>query len=494
VVTAPEGGEQQRAEPDDGDHGDEGEPAPPDVLAMTPRAGRPPRGRTGRHRRDRTGTPVSHQPIAVRRANAGAVAVGAPVDGSAVRGLAQPAGCTIEPVTAQAGPPRIQIPRWVQLVGLPLLVFFAWVIAQAAGHTIFLFLVATLIALLLDPIVLTLEAVRVRRGFAVALVYITFAAILIAILIALGTVVVTQTKTAAGRVNNYFTATNGQTNLTPADHDVNRLQQWLDHHHLASIRIEKSGHSLVQRIRKRDVGRYTHRIVNFVEGAAVSIGRAVFDCVLILVVSIYMLLDMKRLARGVDRRFPPNNGRPLISRMEHALVSYVRGQITLSLIIGATAGLGLWILGVTGLLPGADTYALLFGAWVGITEVLPYLGPWLGAIPPVIYALVVHPFSVLWVVLLFLGIHQIEGHVVVPKVMGSALRLHPLLVIFGLLAGANVDGLIGALIALPILAVGKAAWEFFAERITFESWSPGSAVPVEVEPVEPPRAERIARR
>ena len=77
-------------------------------------------------------------------------------------------------------------------------------------------------------------------------------------------------------------------------------------------------------------------------------------------------------------------------------------------------------------------YALLFGGWVAITELIPYLGPWLGAIPPFLYALVVHPLSALWVALLFLGIHQVEGHVVVPNVMGSALRLHPLLVIFGL--------------------------------------------------------------
>ncbi len=146
-------------------------------------------------------------------------------------------------------------------------------------------------------------------------------------------------------------------------------------------------------------------------------------------------------------------------------------------------------------MPGADAYALLFGGWVALAEVLPYLGPWIGAIPPAIYALVVHPFSVVWVVLLFLAIHQIEGHIVVPKVMGSVLRLHPLLVIFGLLAGANVDGLIGALIALPLLAVGRATWEFFAERITFARWPDGDTVPVEVESLpEPPRAERVARR
>jgi predicted PurR-regulated permease PerM len=344
-----------------------------------------------------------------------------------------------------------------------------------------------------DPIVLTLGAFKVRRGFSVAIVYLTFAAAIILLLVAVGTIVVSQTKTAANRFNDYFTVKNGQ---TAADRDVDRLQLWLDTHHLQSIKVQQNGHKIVKRIRQRDVGKYTHRIVNFVEGAAISIGRAVFDFVLIVVVSIYMLLDMQRLSRGVDRRFPPHGGRPLISRMEHALVSYLRGQIALSLIIGTSAGLGMWILGVTGLVPGADTYALLFGGWVAFTEVLPYLGPWLGAIPPAIYALVVHPFSVIWVLLLFLGIHQVEGHIVVPKVMGSVLRLHPLLVIFGLLAGANIDGLIGALMALPLLAVGRATWEFFAERITFESWKGGGPIPVEIEPaaLEPEASETVAGR
>jgi len=248
--------------------------------------------------------------------------------------------------------------------------------------------------------------------------------------------------------------------------------------------VEKSGHRIVKRIRQRDVGRYTHRIVDFVEGAAISIGRGLFDAVIILVMSIYMLLDMQRLARRIDRRFSPHGGRPLLSRIEHALMSYVRGQVLLSLIIGSSAGLGLWIFGATGLVPHADSYALLFGGWVALTEVLPYLGPWLGAIPPAIYAAVVHPFSVVYVVILFLVIHQLEGHVVVPKVMGSVLRLHPLLVIFGLLAGSDIDGLPGALIALPLLAVARAIWEFFSERVVLEPWTGGGVVPVEIE-IEP---------
>lgn len=384
------------------------------------------------------------------------------------------------------GSPRVLIPRWVQLVGLPLLLVLVWIVATAAGHTVFLFMIAALIALLLDPLVLALGALHIRRSLSVALVYLTFAAALVVALVALTTVVVSQTKTAASRFNEYFTVAHGPSHLTSADRDVNRLQHWLDTHHLSAIKVENEGHRIVERIRKRDIGRYTNRIVSFVEGAAISIGRALFDAVLIVVISIYMLLDMQRLARRVDRRFPPGRGRPLIARIEHALVSYVRGQIALSLIVGTSAGFGLWVFGVTGLLPHAETYALLFGAWVALTEVLPYLGPWLGAIPPVIYALVVHPFSAVWVIVLFLVIQEIEGHFIVPKVMGSALRLHPLLVIFGLLAGSNIDGLPGALVALPLLAVGRATWEFFAERVVFDSWAGGGTVPVEVEPVPPP--------
>jgi predicted PurR-regulated permease PerM len=111
---------------------------------------------------------------------------------------------------------------------------------------------------------------------------------------------------------------------------------------------------------------------------------------------------------------------------------------------------------------------------------------------------VVHPISGLWVFLLFLGIHQIEGHVVVPKVMGSALRLHPLLVIFGLLAGGELYGLPGVFVALPLLAVMRAIYEFFSERVELEDWKAGVPVEVDVEetrpikpvpPEEPPEAK-----
>jgi predicted PurR-regulated permease PerM len=384
---------------------------------------------------------------------------------------------------------KMLIPRWIQLVGLPLVLVGLWVVAGAVRHVVFLFLVAGLIALLLNPLVRALGRIWIPRGFAVAIVYLAFAAAVAFIGIALATVVVNQTRSASNRVDAYFTNEHGQPPRTHAERDVDRLQVWLDTHGLKSVKIRRQGHDFLDNIGSKDVQRYTTKAINWAEGAGLAVVELLFSTVLIVVISVYMLLDMQKLSRVVDRRFPPRPGSDsLVPRMEHALASYVKGQALLSAIIGTSAGVGLWLLGLLGWVPNADKYALLFGLWVAFTELIPYLGPWLGAVPPVVFALAVHPIAALWVALLFLFIHQVEGHVVVPNVMGSALRLHPLLVIFGLLAGGEIYGLPGIFVALPLLAACRAAWEFFGERIELEPWQEAE-IPVEVD-IEPPSRPR----
>jgi predicted PurR-regulated permease PerM len=378
------------------------------------------------------------------------------------------------------GVTKTQVPRWIQLVGLPVLALLAWAVAGAVRHVVFIFLVAVLVALLLNPLVRAVSRLWIPRGFAVAFVYLAFASAAIVLAVAVAVAVVDRTRSASNRIDTYFTVDHGRPPRTAAERDIDRLQLWLNHHRLSRVKIRKQGQDFVDNIKAKDVEKYSSKVIDFLQGAAVGTIKLLFSVILVIVISVYMLLDMPRLAARIDRRFPPHAGsQPLLSRMEHALASYVKGQLLLSLIMGTSAGLGMWVLGTVGLVPGADQYAVLFGSWVAVTELIPYLGPWLGAIPPLLYALVVHPVSALWVVLLFLGIHQVEGHVVVPNVMGSALRLHPLLVIFGLLAGGEIYGLPGVLVALPLLAVGRATWEFFSERIALEPWGASGAVPVE---------------
>jgi predicted PurR-regulated permease PerM len=315
----------------------------------------------------------------------------------------------------------------------------------------------------------------------VAVVFLLFASGVAFVALALGSVVVDQTRSAADRVDAYVTVEDAQ-GQTGAEQDIDRFQAWLDGHGLERIQIEQQATDWVDNLGAGEISKYTQDAISFAQGAAFSIVFTLFSLILIVVIAIYMLLDMPRLEASIDRRFPPHGGPPLTLRIERALAGYVRGQLILSTVIGTSAGVGIWVLGETGLVPGAERYALLFGVWTGVIEVIPYIGPWLSAVPPAIYALVVDPISFLWVAALFVFIYQIEGHVVVPNVMASALRLHPLLVIFGLLAGGELYGIAGVLLALPTMAAIRAIWEFFGERVQLESWDDAAETPFGAEP------------
>ena len=192
----------------------------------------------------------------------------------------------------------------------------------------------------------------------------------------------------------------------------------------------------------------------------------------------------------------------LLTRIERALASYVRGQVLLSLIIGDERGPRHVAARHARLGARAPTRTpLLFGAWVAITELIPYLGPWLGAIPPVIYALVVaSDLGDLGRDCSSSGIHQIEGHVVVPERDGQRAPAAPAARHLRPARGrGDLRARPAILVALPLLAAGRAIWEFFAERVSLEPWEEGGTVPVEVEiedtrpvspvpPADPPAA------
>jgi len=384
--------------------------------------------------------------------------------------------------------PTIKVPRWIQLVGLPVLLVLAFLFAQTLGHVLFLFLTASVIAFTLNPLVRDLTRLRLPRGLSVFVVYSLFVALVVAVLVAIGIVAFDQAQEAGERIDAYVTEerSSGQ---TAAEVDIDRLQAWLDDHGLEDLQIREQTSEWLESLSAGEISGYAQDVLEFARGAAFSVVLLLFSLILIVVISIYMLLDMNRLEQSIDARFPPHGGPPLTHQIESALWGYVKGQAILSTVIGTSAGVGMWILGKTGLVEGADEYALLFGLWTAFIEVIPYIGPWLSAVPPAIYALVVDPIGFVWVALLFLFIYQVGGHVVVPNVMASALRLHPLLVIFGLLAGGELYGIAGVLVALPTMAGLRAIWEFFRQRVELERWDEGSVeVPVDVE-LQPPEAQ-----
>ncbi|MDX6538823.1 MAG: hypothetical protein QOI71_433 [Gaiellales bacterium] len=400
-----------------------------------------------------------------------------------------------EPVPPLIETPVLLVPRWIQLIVLPIVLLFGWVFAGAVRHALFVFVISGIIAMLLNPLVSTLTSLRLPRGLAVLVVYLSLATVIVGAIGLAGVAAVDQVTSATNTVSQEFDKQPGQKESS-AERRVDRFQTWLDQRGLSRVHVKDIGNRLVQNIQKKGLGDYAKRAVDIGQRIASQVVQGLIELLLVLVISIYLLLDAPRIARGIDRVFPPGaDGIRLGPQVQRGLIRYVRGQATVSLLIGASSGVGVEILSLTGVWPEGSRYALILALWAMATEVIPYVGPILGALPALVLAAIHSPYTALWVGLFYLAVHQLEGHVIVPRVMGQALGAHPLLVIFALIAGAELYGIVGALLALPMLAMGREIAIFLHRRIRLEPWpSSGFAgagmdvtVPVRIEP-EPPTA------
>ena len=365
--------------------------------------------------------------------------------------------------TASVEPPRTLVPRWVQLVALPLVVVGLWAVAKAAGKVLVIFIVAALIALILNPLVALLQRrVRLPRGLAVLAVYVAFFLMLTGIGLLLANPISNQLSSFSRSVPHL---------IQQANTSLAELQSWLNRHGV-HVEIIKQGHTALETLGEKVV-KGSSSVVSFGGGVLSEGVGAGFDLVLIFVLSVYMLLYGQQIGSLIRKLMPSGDGTPADdypTLVQHAVARYVGGQLLFSFVMGLTAGLSLYLFGVIGIFPDGRKYAVVFGIFYGLMELVPYIGPIIGAIPAVLVALFNEPISALWVALLFVGLQQLEGHIVAPQIFGHTLRINPLLVIFALLLGLQVHGIIGALIALPILAVLRETVVYLSRHLELESW------------------------
>ena len=375
-------------------------------------------------------------------------------------GASQPAPPSAE--TEHDEPPRVTVPRWVQLVLLPIALLALYALARAAGKVLVIFIVAALIALILNPLVALVQRGRLPRGLAVLAVYLAFFLTLAGIGFLLANPIAHQVETFSQNL---------PTLVNEANESLASLQRWLNHHGM-HVKFIKQGKTALQTIQEK-IAKSAGSIASFGGGLLSEVASAIFDLILIFVLSVYMLLYGQHIGRLVRRAMPDGDGTPADdypTLVQHAVSRYVGGQLLFSFVMGTSAGLALYLFGVLGIFPDGSKYAVAFAMFYGVMELIPYIGPILGAAPAVVVALLTNPLSAVWVVLLFIGLQQLEGHIVAPQIFGHTLRINPLLVIFALLLGLQLHGVVGALIALPILAILRETSVYLSRHLRLESW------------------------
>ena len=373
------------------------------------------------------------------------------------------------PAATQMPPAEpVVVPRWIQAVVLPLAIVGAFLLIKAAGPVALIFIVAALVALLLNPFVVMLQRARIPRGIAVLCVF-------LGLIVCVAGIVAVLADPIGDQVSRFSDSVPGI--VDDANAELFDLQDWLDDNGI-DVEVADQGKTALETLGAR-VTEGSGELVSFTREAVTTLIEGSIALILIIVLSVYMLLYGERIGTAVRSVVPRGNGTPeddYPTRVQRAVFGYVRGQLLFSVIMGTSAGVMLWIAGSLGVFPDGRNYALVFGAFFGFAELIPYVGPAIGAAPPLFVALFSdNPVDALWLAIMFTVLQQIEGHIVAPTVFSQALRINPLLVIFALLIGGRLYGFAGAFLALPIAAVVRESVVYFREHLVLEPWSTPSA-------------------
>ncbi len=359
---------------------------------------------------------------------------------------------------------QVLVPRWIQLVLLPLAILGVWELARAMGTLLLVVISASIVALILNPLAKLFQK-GVPRWSAVIFSYL----LILLIFVGIGALISAPVTTQIEHFSDHFPSY-----VNRANRDLENIQHFLNQHGI-KVHIAHQGQDALQTIQRR---------VLKSSGSILAVSRDVLgklvtfsvDLILTFVLSVYMLVYARQIGDLVRRCMPPGDGTPSDDYpllVQQAVSGYVRGQLLFSLIMGGSAAIAMELMGLLGLFPEGSHYAVFFGLFYGFMELIPYIGPIIGPIPPILVALATDPISAIWVLLVFIGLQQLEGHLIAPQVFRISLRINPILVILALLIGYQIYGIVGALLALPIATVIRQTIIYLRKHLALEPWSTG---------------------
>ncbi len=330
------------------------------------------------------------------------------------------------------------IRRTLFVIGVLLALAFLYLIR---GVFIYL-IVAMLLAYLMYAPLRWLRLHRVPRGLAVAIVFLGLLVIIAGLLALILPVLYHETAQLAKEIPGA---------LTSLENSLNNVMRQNFPESTMQFAFKDAFIQMLDSVRQNLPATLQQSFV-FVSRTISGSVTFILGLVLIPLMCYYFLVDAEKFKHSFKLLFPQTYNERIettISLMNVMLGNYVRGQLTLSFIMAVLVTVGLTLFGVK--------YALLLGIIAGVAELIPMVGPILGFIPAALLAVATSPVKLLWVVILYAGLHLLENNVLVPRIMGRNMDLHPMTVIIAMMIGAQLLGVLGVLIALPATAAGKIA-------------------------------------
>lgn len=328
---------------------------------------------------------------------------------------------------------------------LIILILYSLYIFRETLLTIFFpFIAAFIIAYILNPLVDFFQEKRIPRPWGILLLYGVFFLSIYLLSINILPSLAEEFQKMLNQVPQY--ASQIQSFLEKIHSDYHRFD--------IPVNIRRVIDSNIQEI--EDI------MMNYVEGATNYIFNFLGHIFLLLLIPLlvfYILKDPHSITGFFLGMVPlkyQDRVKSLVEDIDKTLGVYIRSQILISFFVASMVYVGLLLLGVE--------FALVLALINGITNIIPYFGPFIGAAPAVLVSLLESPLLSLKVILMITVIQQVESHVLAPTILGKNLKLHPVLVILALLTGGSFFGFLGLIFAVPVIAVLRVVLSHFREK------------------------------
>ena len=326
-----------------------------------------------------------------------------------------------------------------------------WKILTTIGeiiHVVSPIFIGLLIAWLFEPLVTKLEKRKIPRLVGCILVYVLLIGMLFGISYLFLPSLLGQVKDFIGAAPSIFDdLTNFALKLVETV-DPNGLVNINDLKHEITDVISKFGMSIISDIPKYIVA---------VSKGVISGG---LNFVLGLMIGFYLLFDIHKVNKAITRIIPKEWVEPyndLTNRINTSLRSYVQGVLIIMLIVFITQTIGLTLAGLEA--------PIVFALFCALTDIIPYFGPYIGGIPAVIVGFTISPITGICVLIAIIIVQLLENNFYQPLIMGHTMKLHPVTIMVGLLIFQHFFGILGMVIATPVIACLKVLTEFINEKL-----------------------------
>ena len=332
------------------------------------------------------------------------------------------------------------------------------------GYTISSAIIAIIFAYIIDPIVNYLERKGVKRPFGVIIVYITA-------LLIFGILIVSVIPKTINEISNLLTSLPGMIDTLTrnvnnflidifAKFNIELPENFIDIYKESNPKVE--GNVETPQIVSNILNSMTKTLTDLVakvQGSLMSSISGVFSkvygavtsafrLVLIIIFSFYFSVDKEKFTYKVKKSIP-NKYRDDISflsnRIDIALQQFIRGRMLMAIFVGIITMIYLLILRVD--------FAIIIGLITCVADIIPFVGPFLGCVPAVLFAFMDSPIKAFWVLVLFILVQWVENNILAPKLIGDSTGLNPLLILISIIIGGGIFGVWGMVISVPITSI-----------------------------------------